>query len=419
MLPRRLSRLITLPAALLLAGAGAVTLAEDSAPPAGDGSGSYEVGGVEVDVTAKTADAARYAGWREAQRKGWAMLARRMGGGPASLADGTLDSIVSGIVVENENIGPNRYVARLGILFNRARAGAILGVGFNDARSSPLLVVPLQYSGGVGQAFEQHTDWLDAWTRFRTGNSSVDYVRPSGTGPDAMLLNAGQINRPGRGWWRAIVRQYGASDVVIPVVQIERQWPGGPIVGHFQARFGPDNRLLGMFSLQVGNADGLPVLLDAGVKRIDAIYQTALGSGMLRADPSMTLAPPTAATAPTDAELAAQAAAQAAQAQAALQVAGSGTISIQFDTPGAGAVDATEAAVRAVPGVQSAMTTSLALGGVSVMRVNYSGDPAGLRAGLETRGWVVMGTGNTLRIRRAPPTISAPPVSSGDNVAGG
>jgi len=419
MLPRRFSRAVTLLSAFALAGAGAITLAQDSGSAPGDSSSSYEVGGVDVDVTAPNAEAARQAGWRMAQRKAWTMLAQRMGAGPSSLSDGVLDSIVSGIVIENEQIGPNRYVGRLGVLFDRAKASSILGVAFNVMRSPPMLLIPLQYSGGVGQVFEQQTDWDQAWSRFRTGNSAIDYVRPAGSGPDALLLNAGQVSRPGRGWWRTIIRQYGASDVLIPVVQLEREWPGGPIVGHFQARFGADNKVIGTFSLRVGNSDGLPVLLDAGIKRIDALYQTALNHGVLRVDPSMTFVPPTAQTGPTDAELAAQAAAAAAQADAQLQTAGSGTISIQFDTPSAGSVTTAEEALRGVPGVRSAITTSLALGGVSVMRVSFTGDPVGLKALLETRGWIVSGSGTTLRIRRAPPSISAPAVSGGDNVSGG
>ena len=41
---------------------------------------------------------------------------------------GTLDQIVSSINVEHEQIGPNRYIANLGILFDRARAAQFLGV---------------------------------------------------------------------------------------------------------------------------------------------------------------------------------------------------------------------------------------------------------------------------------------------------
>jgi hypothetical protein len=77
------------------------------------------------------------------------------------------------------------------------------------------------------------------------------------------------------------------------------------------------------------------------------------------------------------------------------------SVNVQFDTPDAGDVANGEQALRAIPGVRSAATTSLALGGVSVMRVTYDGDVAGLRAALEGRGWQVQEGPGTLRIRRA------------------
>jgi hypothetical protein len=428
MLPRRLSRTAAFAGVIALAAAGTATLAQNEtapespavAAPAGDFGGNYEVDGVTIDVTAKTADAARDNGWRIAQRKGWQMLSQRMGAGGGSLSDGALDAMVSGIIVEQENIGPNRYVARLGVLFNRGRASAILGVTSDTMRSPPMLLIPLQFTGGVGQAFEQHTDWLDAWARFRTDGSAINYVRPGGTGPDALLLNTGQINRPGRGWWRSIVQQYGASDVIMPVVRLDRQWPGGPVIGQFQARFGPDNRLIGQFALRVDNGDGIPVLLDAGVKRLDALYQQALQEGVLHIDPTMTSAAPQAQVqqATPDAQALDAAIAAAVRSAQTNETAQNGAISVQFDTPTAQSVSATESAIRAVPGVTGAVTTSLALGGVSVMRVVYEGDPALLRTSLETRGWTVIGSGTTLRIRRSPAPIATPATPTGENVIG-
>ena len=77
----------------------------DRGVPPVDSSGSYEVDGFAVDVSAKTAEAARYDGWRIAQRKAWVQLSQRLGAGGAAVSDGTLDSLVSGIVVQNEQIG--------------------------------------------------------------------------------------------------------------------------------------------------------------------------------------------------------------------------------------------------------------------------------------------------------------------------
>src|SRR3546814_15292445 len=87
------------------------------------------------------------AGFREAQRQGWKMLFARMTGKPVSaapsLSDSALDGLVSGIVVEREQIGTTRYIARLGVLFDRGRAGQLLGVKGQVLRSPPMLTIQI------------------------------------------------------------------------------------------------------------------------------------------------------------------------------------------------------------------------------------------------------------------------------------
>ncbi len=413
MAARRISKGIEIGlAAAMLAGTGALVAqiegGDRGAAPV-DSSGDFEVGGISVDVLAKDADSARLGGWRVAQRQGWAVLARRLTGSASQLPDGALDSIVTGIVVENEQIGPTRYIARLGVLFDRGRAGQILGVATEFRRSVPTLVLPVLWSGGTGQVFERTTPWQQAWARYRTGNSVIDYVRPVGTGPDPLLLNVGQTGRRGRGWWRTILDQYGASDVVMPEARIYHQYPGGPVIGVFTAFHGPDRRPLARFSLSVPSSDALPALLDAGVARLDEAYQNASRGGAMA--PDALLSPPPAPEATPTPE------ATPIEGERTLeQIVGVGgsVFTVQFETPSAGAVSSGEAAVRGIPGVNSAITASLALGGTSVMRVAYSGDIAGLRAALEARGWTVQESGGTLSIRRAaaPVAPSAPPTPS-------
>ena len=146
-----------------------------------------------------------------------------------------------------------------------------------------------------------------------------------------------------------------------------------------KARGGPDNKLFGQFALRVDNAAGLPQLLDAGVKRLDDLYQAASRGGLLRTDTGLSYVAPVATTEeqvlPDD------------SLPITAPSAGGMTISVQFDSPGAGAVNATEAAMRAVPGVSTAATSSLALGGVSVMTVTYVNSPDAFRSALQARGW--------------------------------
>lgn len=409
-LPSRLPLWLSILSVLALFGIGMAAVraqfeGSDRGIPPIDSSSSYEVGGIAVDVVAKDAEQARQAGWRIAQRKGWQMLWSRMNGGRGGapqLGDGALGAIVSGIVVEQEQIGPRRYIARLGVLFDRTRAGQLLGGGGQTLRSPPMLVIPVQITGATPTTFELRNPWQAAWARFRTGNSPVDYVRPAGNGADPLLLNISQSRRPGRGWWRMLLDQYGASDILIPEVILHRHWPGGPVTAEFFARHGPDHKLLDHFALSTadGDRDGVAALLDKGVERIDSIYIQALRSGQLASDPSLEMEEqePLEEDQPTLEEVVAE----------AVNGIGVSVFSIQVDTPDVAALNLAETTVRSVPGVRSSNTTSLALGGLSVIRVNFAGDINLLRTELASRGWTVEAGTDTLRIRRAP----APPSAS-------
>lgn len=356
-----------------------------------DGSGSFEVNGIKVDIAARNADQARTGGWREAQRKGWKMLWARVNGKPVEnapgLPDSTLDSISGGIVVEQEHIGPNRYIATLGVLFDRARAGELLGVKGAMRRSAPMLVIPVEWSGATPISFERRTEWQKAWARFRSNNSPIDYVRVSGTGVDPVLLNAAQTRRPGRGWWRMLLDQYGAADIVVPEVVLFRQWPGGPVIGKFTARHGPDGSVVDSFTLTAENGDALPAMLDRGIDRIDRAYSRALQEGAFRPDKSLVIETP-AAEVPIDDVLAEMASAATS------------SITIQADTADATALRGAESALRGMAGVTSVQTSSLALGGTSIFRVSFSGPPTAFREALAARGWQVEDIGGGFRIRR-------------------
>ncbi|MDI1295223.1 MAG: heavy-metal-associated domain-containing protein, partial [bacterium] len=371
---------------------------ERGVPPIASG-GDFEVQGVKVDVVAKDADSARHAGWRMAQRQAWRMLWTRThgGGGAPALSDSQLEAMISGIEIQYEQAGPTRYVATLGILFDRARTGAVLGVSGNVMRSPPLLVIPVLWDAGSAVSYERTNDWHKAWARYRTGDSAIDYVRVAGSVADPILLNAGQTGRRGRLWWRVLLDQYGAADVVIPIARLDRQWPGGPVTGTFSARYGPDNSLIGSFALRATGDSAIPQMLDEAARRIDELYIRALNDGRLRPDPSLIIEEPVDPTAlaienaidlPTE------------TIDAPVAAVSGATFTIQFDTPDVGSISQGESAVRAIPGVRSAMTSSLALGGTSVMQVSFDGTIDMLRAGLTARGYSVSASGGGLRISR-------------------
>lgn len=372
-----------------------------------------EVKGISVDVQGKSAEDARTNGWREAQRKAWEKLK-----GP-KLSDSQLQGLVSGVVIEREQLGPRRYIATLGVVFDRQRAGAYLGGAAQASRSAPLLLIPVQESGGAYITYEQRNPWQRAWAEFNPGASRIDYVRLSGGGGDSLLVNFGQTGRHSRGWWRSTLDQYGATDVLMAFARLDHQFPGGPVSGTFTARYGPDSRPLDTFSLKADSPEAVPAMLAQAVERMDQIFTGALASGKLRPDPSLRLGAGGAIDPAIQRLIEIGRAAQARKSAAAAAAAGEvprieaqtvtgvepgeapvRNITVQFASPDAGAFDAAIGAVRTTGGVRGIGVTSTAIGGTSVMSVSFAGSLDELAAALEARGFNVRRGANALAISR-------------------
>lgn len=388
------TRIVIAAALLALAGTAGMVVAQMESGDRGilpiDSSGTLEVEGIEVDVGGKDADSARYAGWRIAQREGfkklWAQVNKRPVSQAPSLSDSTLDGLVSSIVVEKEQIGPNRYIATLGVLFDRSLAGQLLGVSGEVRRSAPMLVIPVTVSGGAATTIELKNGWQRAWAQFRTSQSPINYVRVSGLGVDPLLVNAAQARRPSRSSWRNVLDLYGAANVLIAEVKVDRLYPGGPAKAHFTGRFGPDGQLLGSFDLTAKDGGDMPKMMAEGVRRMDELFAQAFAAGIVRGDSSLIILPPV----PVKEDEEEETTAELALTQVQLLVL----------SPDAASLNAASSSLRSLPGVEGVTEASLALGGTSRLVVSYRGDAATLRSALSAAGWSVDYEGGLMRISR-------------------
>jgi hypothetical protein len=365
-----------------------------------DSSGTLEVGGIHVDVGGKDAESARFAGWRIAQREGfkklWAQAHKLPVSQAPSLSDGILDQIVSSIIIQREQIGPNRYIADLGILFDRARAGQLLGIPGVSERSQPMLLIPIMITAGTATSLELRNPWQRAWAQFRTSQTPIDYVRVSGLGVDPLLVNAAQAARPGRAWWRSILDLYGAADILVAEVMVHRLYPGGPAKARFIARHGPDREIIGGFDLSAPNSAAMARMMDEGVRRMDQLFAEAFAAGRLRRDPTLNLPEPPPLP-PEEEE-------EEQQQQAAV------TLQVGVAAPNAATYNSAFAHLRAVPGVTSVQQINIALGNTSFFNVTYRGTVNSLRSVLASRGWGVDVVGTQLRmyVIRPTPTPATP-----------
>lgn len=387
---------LTLSAVLLasVVGGGAVVAQLESGdrgiPPL-DSSSTFEITGIKVDVAAKDAESARLAGWRIAQREGfkrlWSQMQKRPLSEAPTLPDSTLDGMVSSIAIESERIAPGRYIATLGVLFDRGRSAALLGAGGPAQRSAPMLLIPIIVSGGTETSVQLRNAWQRAWAEFRTANSAIDYVRVSGQGIDPLLLNAAQTRRPGRGAWRNIVNFYGAADVLVAEAQVRRLYPGGPAVATFIGYFGADRRPLGTFTLRAPDSAGVPRMMAEGVARMDALYIRWLEAGELSPDQSLIIPEPP----PPPEEKIVEEEKEERSAEQVLQVA----VTSPYSPVGW---------LRSIPGVGSVQEI-----GAQVLVVRYRGSAGQLAGALNARGWQTSTASGVLTITGyAPPAAPQP-----------
>jgi hypothetical protein len=219
-------------------------------------------------------------------------------------------------------------------------------------------------------------------------------------GADPVLINAAQTTRPGRGWWRNLLDMYGATDILVAEVQLQRLYPGGPARGRFIARHGPDQEIVGGFTLTVQNSDGVAAMMAEGAQRIDQIYAQALAAGRLTRDSSLDLPPPPVLPALPE-----------TKAVAAVNLANS--FQVQVTGKNVNFYNFAMAHLRSIPGVESATPQQINPGGTSYILVTYKGDISQLAAALSARGWVAEAVGTVVKVRsdaEKPPALPPPPV---------
>jgi hypothetical protein len=261
-----------------------------------------------------------------------------------------------------------------------------------------MLLIPITVTAGTETSVELRNAWQRAWAQFRTSQSPIDYVRVSGMGVDPMLVNAAQTVRPGRGWWRNIIDLYGAADILVAEVQLQRAYPGGPAVARFIGRHGPDNEIVGGFTLTAPNSDAIPAMMAQGAQRMDQLFAQALAAGKLERDNSLNLPPPPVQELPVEAPVAVAATTNSYQ----VQISGKDVNVYNFAM----------AHLRTLPGIDSATPQQINPGGTSYVLVTYHGDISQLAAALSARGWAVSTSGTVVTMRSSsdkPPALPPPP----------
>lgn len=186
----------------------------------------YSVRDVGVDISSGNANAARDQGVREAQRKAFDLLFDRLTVDGARTAlppvpSDVIERMVQSFEIQEERTSATRYVGKLAIRFNAAAMRNYLranNVAYAEVRSKPVLVLPIDQTGGTPVLWQAGTAWRQAWADLGPKQAGlVPVTVPFGEAADVADIGVEQAMAGDATALRRIAERYGAGDVAVVV----------------------------------------------------------------------------------------------------------------------------------------------------------------------------------------------------------
>jgi hypothetical protein len=182
----------------------------------------FAVQGVDVDVTAKDASAAKDQALMDVQVKAFSMLLERLGSPEiaAEYKDWTLDNVapyLRSLSIEKESSAPGRYIGTFTVRFMPAKIQALMtkhGVIVPTMQARPVVVLPIWKAPDGPQLWEENP-WRSAWVALGAEQGMVPLIVPLGDLEDTSALSAADAVAGDPVKIEAVRRRYDAPGIVV------------------------------------------------------------------------------------------------------------------------------------------------------------------------------------------------------------
>lgn len=180
------------------------------------------VADVPIDVTAKSASAARDQAIAAVQAKAFARLIRRMVPKPEDQArlqpsQEQIEGFVQDFAVESERTSPVRYIGRFTVRFRSGRVRQYLtdsGIqSLNEVQQ--VLVLPVYKSGGGPILWGQSNPWRSAWEQGGEGDGPVTLILPNGDPFDIGSASAAAVDSGDMAALAPLIQRYRTAGAVV------------------------------------------------------------------------------------------------------------------------------------------------------------------------------------------------------------
>ncbi len=198
----------------------------------------YSVADIAVDEFSSTTTIAREEALRGAVRDGWQRLSVRLvvgdAGSVATLDAETLESLVQGIEIIDEQLSPGRYVGMITVHYTRSPVLDVLrqsGVEFLSEPGPVLVVLPLFESTGMPVLWRAGNAWLSAWQKSTDAGDSIEFVVPVGGLGDIGTIGVDDVLAEDRTRLADFRKRYNADGVLVAraryangMLQVTLEW---------------------------------------------------------------------------------------------------------------------------------------------------------------------------------------------------
>ena len=240
--------------------------------------------GVEVDVTADNAAAARNSAITLGQRKAFEKLLGQLVDSASlaslpSASDDQIGAMVADIEIESERTSAVRYLGVLTYRFYAEPVQSFLsgsGARYTATPSPPVLVLPILIEGDAQTLWGEQNGWLVAWSGY-TGGGLVPIRVPLGDLEDLAVIDAERALAGDLAALDALARRYGAADVVVAEAHLE---PGtgtggaqGATVQLTAKRYGPTGLTDTFVDDVAGSSADISSLFMSAVAAVDVQIQ--------------------------------------------------------------------------------------------------------------------------------------------------
>ncbi len=206
----------------------------------------FAVRDVRVDITAKTAAAARKIALEQGHGQAFDRLLSRLVPNRERdrvprLAAAAIAEMIRDFGVDEEKTSPVRYLATLRVRFKRAAVRRLLrdaDVPFAETASKPVLIVPVFRRAGALLLWDQANGWRHAWAALPPSDGLVPMILPKGDLADVNDIGPEQALRSEEARFKAIAGRYGAADILLAVARLGTDAANTAILHVNVSRFG-------------------------------------------------------------------------------------------------------------------------------------------------------------------------------------